>query len=82
MAYVVVVSGLINVMALVAVAYFFWGVAQDYPRMVQMAVDDAVRKQDDRIEKRLAKAAETAGNGQEPLPAGIKGIRAGQSVRR
>jgi len=57
MAYVVVVFAIINVAALLGVTYFLWWVGRDYATIVQTAVQDEVRRQDDRIEKRLARAA-------------------------
>jgi len=55
MAYVVVVFAIINSAFLVAVALGFMALREDLLTSVETAVGDEVRKQDDRIEKRLAK---------------------------
>ena len=87
MAYVVVVFAIINAAAILGVAFFFWGIAQDYPKMVQTAIQDEVRKQDDRIEKRLARVqgvqTDPDGNLTDPaVLAGVSAVRAGVRVRR
>lgn len=60
MSYVVVVFAIINVAALGGVAYFLWWVGRDYATIVQTVIQDEVRRQDDRIEKRNAKAERTS----------------------
>lgn len=83
MAYVVVVFAVINVTALGLIAFFFWGIARDYPRMVQTAIEDEVRRQDDRIEKRIARAADAVGTDPEAERTGsTDGLRAGMPYRR
>jgi len=76
MGYVVVVFCIINIAALAGVAYILWSLDRFLPQSVELAIQAEVRKQDDRIEKRLAKVqGNTAeGNGtdvsQSPLVAG------------
>lgn len=82
MAYVVVVSSLINVLALVGVAYFFWGTIQDLPTIVRTAIQDEVRKQDDRIEKRQAKVSRTPEEDDGMVSGALQGILPGRPVRR
>ena len=83
MAYVVVVFCMLNVLALGAVGYYLRECWRDLPTYVGTAIQDEVRKQDDRIEKRLAKREEAAGSAQ-----GIEtnhdgsGPRVGQPFRR
>ena len=83
MGYVVVACVVINVVALGLIALFFWGIAQDYPRMVQSAIEDEVRRQDDRIEKRVARAADTHGTDPDAIgTVPTDGLRAGMPYRR
>jgi len=56
MAYVVVVFTIINSAALVWVAFILLGVIQDLPAIVESAILEEIRKQDDRIEKRHQRA--------------------------
>ena len=56
MAYVVVVFALLNTAALLAVGWYLRECWRDLPQYVSTAIQDEVRKQDDRIEKRLARA--------------------------
>jgi len=60
MGYVVVVFCLINALALAAVGWYLRECWRDLPSYVGTAIQDEVRKQDDRIEKRLAKREEAA----------------------
>jgi len=62
MGYVVVVFAIINTLALVGVAMLLVSYSGAILESVETAIQDEVRKQDDRIEKRLAKAKEPAGN--------------------
>ena len=55
MAYVVVVFAIINSLALVYGTVILLNLKLDLMESVETAVQDEVRKQDDRIEKRLAK---------------------------
>lgn len=55
MGYVVVVFAIINSAFLVAVALGFFALREDLVTTVVTVIGDEVRKQDDRIEKRLAK---------------------------
>jgi len=83
MAYVVVVFAMINVAALLGVGYYLRGLWRELPMYVSTAISDEVRKQDDRIEKRLAKATEPAGNGQGTIPVSdVDEIRPGVPFRR
>jgi len=65
MAYVVVVFAIINSAALVLVAYFVLAALNDAVAIVGSTVEDEIRKQDDRIEKRLAKVQGTRQNDEE-----------------
>lgn len=87
MGYVVVVFAIINSAALIALALIVAWIYRELPMYVSTAIQDEVRKQDDRIEKRVAKAAESSGTVQGPgdlattnVRDGV--IRAGVSVRR
>jgi len=83
MGYVVVVLALINTLALAAVGYYLRECWRDLPTYVGTAIQDEVRKQDDRIEKRLAKREEPAPN--EPgIPSNVDGSApvVGQPFRR
>lgn len=82
MAYVVVVFAMINTAALVAVAWYARELWRELPGYVQTAIVDEVRKQDDRIEKRLAKAIQPSGNDEGPIPTATDGMKAGQPYRR
>lgn len=83
MAYVVVVFAIINSAFLVAVALGFMALREDLLTSVETAVGDEVRKQDDRIEKRVAKVQGPAANGEEALAAPADGlIQVGRSYRR
>jgi len=64
MAYVVVVFCMLNALALGAVGWYLRECWRDLPTYVGTAIQDEVRKQDDRIEKRLAKREEAVGNEQ------------------
>jgi len=67
MGYVVVVFTIINSAALVGFALLLLYVVRDLPLWVGTGVQDEIRKQDDRIEKRLAKREGAAGSGEEEL---------------
>lgn len=82
MGYVVVVFCLINTAALVAVGWYLRECWRELPMYVSTAIQDEVRKQDDRIEKRLARASEPAGTDERPAPTPVDGMRAGQPMRR
>lgn len=85
MAYVVVVLAIINSGFLIAVWLGFMALREDLLACVETAVGDEVRKQDDRIEKRLAKGQGKPGTDEESLPVGIKsfdGVVVGKSIRR
>ncbi len=82
MGYVVVVLCLINASALVVVGWYLREGWRELPMYVSTAIQDEVRKQDDRIEKRLARSAEPAGTEVRSDPTPIDGIRAGVPLRR
>ena len=86
MGYVVVVFAIINAAALLGVGYFLRELWHDLPTYVGTAIQDEVRKQDDRIEKRVQKLAEGPRSDQEPQGSATRlardGIRAGVPVRR
>ena len=67
MGYVVVVFAIINAAALLAVGWCLWYLWRELPMYVSTAIQDEVRKQDDRIEKRVAKMQEPRANGEEQL---------------
>jgi len=83
MAYVVVVFCLLNTLALGAVGWYLRECWRELPTYVGTAIQDEIRKQDDRIEKRLAKREEAAESEQ-----GIEtnhdgqGLKVGQPFRR
>ena len=82
MAYVVVVFAMINTAALLAVGWYLRECWRDLPSYVGTAIQDEVRKQDDRIEKRLAKREESPGSDTGTLSVATDGMRAGQPWRR
>ena len=82
MAYVVVVFTIINSAALVAFGVLLFYAVRDMPGWVETAIQDEVRKQDDRIEKRLAKREESPGSDQGTPVVAMDGMRAGQPWRR
>ena len=83
MAYVVVVFAIINSAFLVAVALGFMALREDLLTSVETAVGDEVRKQDDRIEKRVAKVQGSAETGEESLAIPSDGrMVAGRPQRR
>lgn len=83
MAYVVVVFAIINSAMLLAVAIGFFTLREDLLISVETAVGDEVRKQDDRIEKRVAKGQGKPENGEEPLALPADGrVEVGRPHRR
>ncbi len=56
MAYVVVVFAMINAAALGAVGWWLWRLGDALPILVETVIQEEVRKQDDRIEKRVQRA--------------------------
>jgi len=89
MAYVVVVCAMLNGAAMVGVGYYLWKYWNEVPQMVQTSIQDEVRRQDDRIEKRQQRAAGPSqdGNGTvaadaNDLGGAVSGIRAGRPTRR
>ncbi len=70
MGYLFTVLTLINLAAILAVGYYLRGMYLDLPGMVETVIQSEVKKQDDRIEKRLSRAegpredtVETPGDG-------------------
>jgi len=83
MAYVVVVFAIINSAMLLAVALGFFALREDLLVSVETAVGDEVRKQDDRIEKRVAKTPGKLANEEEELAVRHPdGMVAGSPFRR
>ena len=80
MAYVVVVLAMVNAAAIAGFTWWLVRLARDYPILVETVIQDEVRKQDDRIEKRLQRA-----QGQEqdaPATDGVSRLQVGKPVRR
>jgi len=83
MGYVVVVFCLLNTAALAAVGWYLRECWRDLPTYVGTAIQDEVRKQDDRIEKRLAKREESVTSEQGMVSNGdVDGLRSGMPYRR
>jgi len=82
MGYVVVVFAIINAAALLGVGYFLRELWRDLPTYVGTAIQDEVRKQDDRIEKRLAKAIAPVTSGEGTPVTATDGMRPGVPYRR
>jgi len=82
MGYVVVVFAIINSAALIGMAVLLFYITRDMPTWVEAAIADAIRKQDDRIEKRLSRAADPAATDQGQPSTAVDGMRAGQPWRR
>lgn len=80
MGYVVVVFAIINSAALVAVAWYVSQLWRELPNFVATAIGDEVRKQDDRIEKRLERRERPAEDVPETAHDGV--MRIGQPYRR
>jgi len=84
MGYVVVVLAIINTAALVAMGVVLFYITKDMPGWVETAIQDEVRRQDDRIEKRAQRAS---GQEADMVPTAVDGlsstrVRAGQPTRR
>ena len=83
MAYVVVVFAMVNAGALGGIAWWLWRVGRDYPIIVEAAIQDEVRKQDNRIEKRLERAqGPDPDTGATDTEREYNGVQAGRPVRR
>lgn len=83
MGYVVVVFTIINAAALIAVGWCLWYLWRELPMYVSTAIQDEVRKQDDRIEKRLAKVQGKPQSGEQPIEEPFDGrMVAGRPHRR
>ena len=73
MGYVVVVFAIINSAALVVAMLALYQYREELLASVQTVMEDEVRRQDDRIEKRLAKREGPAGNDEERQAAPVDG---------
>lgn len=73
---------MVNTAALLAVVWFIWEFMKDGPEFVATAIQDEIRKQDDRIEKRLSRAAGPAVDDAGHEPTAIGDLRPGQPYRR
>jgi len=83
MAYVVVAFAIINSAALILVALYLMELTRDIPTIVETVIVDEVRKQDDRIEKRVAKVQGKPETGEEALAMVPDGrIAVGRPLRR
>ena len=83
MGYVVVVFCMINALALGAVGWYLRECWRELPMYVSTAIQDEIRKQDDRIEKRVTKAREAQGNEEGMVPDIPRdGLRPGMPFRR
>jgi len=83
MGYVVVVFAMVNVAAILAVGYYLRILWRELPMYLTTAIQDEVRKQDDRIEKRVAKIKDPAVNAPEELGIGpTDGLIVGRPYRR
>ena len=83
MGYVVVVFAIINTAALAGLGVVLFYITKDMPGWVETAIQVEVRKQDDRIEKRLVRAQgpveDSGGTTYDGMP-GV--IRPGKPLRR
>ena len=82
MAYVVVILAMVNAAAVAGFTWWLVRLAREYPIIVETAIVDEIRKQDDRIEKRLQRAQGQAQDTVETGELEHNGIQAGRPVRR
>ena len=82
MGYIVVVFCILNTLALVAMGLIIAYMYRELPMFVEKAIQDEVRKQDDRIEKRLARVERPTADGNAPEPIADGAMRVGQPYRR
>jgi len=83
MAYVVVVFAIINSAVFIAVWLAFVALREDLLTSVGTVIEDEVRRQDDRIEKRVAKQQGKPGNDEEVLALPADGrMEVGRPYRR
>ena len=80
MGYVVVVFAIINTAALLAMGWYLRDIYREWPIYVGTAIGDEVRKQDDRIEKRLERRERPTEDAPETMQSGA--MRVGQPYRR
>lgn len=79
MAYVVVVLTILNGLALAYAAWHFWTLLPVLEETIRTSMNEEVKKQDDRIEKRLQRAQGQESDLTETSP---DGIMAGRPLRR
>jgi len=86
MAYVVVVVTIINSLALVLIGAILLNLRLELTEMVGTAIQDEVRKQDDRIEKRSQRSRgqpeDTNGTELDPITAPLERMAPGVPYRR
>jgi len=83
MAYVVVVFAIINSGFLLLAGMLLLNLRVDLMECVVTAVEDEIRKQDDRIEKRVAKVQGTGAKAEEPLDTPADGrVEVGRPYQR
>ena len=82
MGYVVVAVTIVNVLALIALGVGIWYVRWELLTNVQTVILDEVRRQDDRIEKRLAKGHGASANSEEPPTPITDALLPGRPYRR
>ena len=82
MGYVVVVFGIINTAALLGVAWLLMGYGAQMEETVLTAIQEEVRKQDDRIEKRRQRAEGPAQDEQATPLDIMPQVVAGRPTRR
>ena len=83
MDYVVVVFAMINAAAIGGFTWWLVRLGREYPIIVETVIQDEVRKQDDRMEKRVARAQ---GQSEDSKPTEYSedgvGVVAGRPMRR
>jgi len=82
MGYVVVVFAIINAAALLAVGYYLRELWRALPMYITTAMGDEVRKQDDRIEKRIARAVDAPENNTGLVQTADGRVQSGRPLRR
>lgn len=81
--YLFTVLTILNVAALVAVGWFLMGATAALAMTVEAAISEEVRKQDDRIEKRLQRAQGPAEDAPQTQADGVQAkVLAGRPTRR
>jgi len=82
MGYLVVVFAMVNTAALLTVGWYLRECWKELPMYVSTAIQDEVRKQDDRIEKRLAKVVRAPEEDDGMIAGAVHGVLPGRPVRR